>query len=106
MKISAPFTITKKWRDIPQQYDIIYTETSTWEKLFDFCEEFPDKRINIEFKTDIDFDILQRINKLHPQVYVKLAYNQLYYYQKLQEEQYKFYCAVPCTNFSFGFFNL
>ena len=47
MQIAAPYTYEKRFVDLPDEYTIVYGDTSTLEKLIDFCELYPNKRINI-----------------------------------------------------------
>lgn len=70
------------------------------QKLIDFCELYPNKRINILFKNDIDFEILNVINKIHNSLYVRIINQQIPLIKKLQEENIKFFFdeTLPCSS--------
>lgn len=104
MLIAAPYTNDTRWRDIPDEYNIKYTKTSTTTKLVDFCELFPHKRINVAFiDRDFDYASLEQASKIHDNVAVRIMSGQFNELEILREKKIKFFFdvdALPCYSLS------
>lgn len=102
MKLAAPFVKDTRWIDIPDEYNIDYSKTSSLQRLLDFFETFPDTRINIRFTTEeIPIDILKSVNKIYfENLYVRVTPPYISYIQQLQENNIKFFFdnSLSCHN--------
>lgn len=99
MKVAAPYAANKKWKDIPDEYNINYTAASTIQKLKDFCESCGDKRVNVRFKdTSIPVEKIAELSKSYDKLYVRLTSEQSAFLMSLKNNNIKFFFdyTFPC----------
>lgn len=94
-KIAIPFKLmNNEWNDRPDiEFNIPYDDSrdKELEKFLDFIDLYPNTRINLEFKNEINFQHLKIINKASDNIYVRLGANQLLQMKSLSENGYKFF---------------
>lgn len=103
MKLAAPYTNDARWRDIPDEYNINYTKTSTYQKLYNFCSKYPDKRINICFtESPIAVEELIELSKHFSNFYIRALSSQLVEIITLKKHNIKFFLdsSMPCYSAS------
>lgn len=103
MKVAAPYTSDSRWKDIPDEYNIVFTEKSTLQKVIDFCTQFSNKRVNIEFKTkEIDEQLILTLAKLFDNLYIKVLPEQTEKLSFFKENNFKFFFSeqLPCYSLS------
>lgn len=99
MKVAAPFTTNKKWRDIPDEYNLVYTKTSKIERLEEFCKFDLEKRINVCFQ-DVNIPIhdLVKLAQEYSNLYIRVLPSQIKEAMLLKQEGVKFFfdVSMPC----------
>lgn len=99
MKLAAPYTSNKKWKEIPDEYNLTFKKTSKINRLQDFCEFCAGKRVNVCFQ-DINIPIneLEKIYKLYPNLYIRLLPTQIKEMFILKEKGMKYFfdVSMPC----------
>mgnify|MGYP007099010124 CR=1 FL=1 len=106
MAIAIPFALDNaKWnnrKDI--EFNIPYDSGRHKEldKFLDFLDEYPDVRINLEFKDEISLHDLSVINKISDNVYVRISIKDVPKVKDMREKGYKFFfdSELPAYNFS------
>ena len=99
MKVAAPFTLNKKWREIPDEYNLIYKKSSTIKELTDFCDFSAGKRVNVCFHdVNVPIDDLVQIYKQYPNLYVRLFPTQMKEMLILKDKGLKYFfdVSMPC----------
>lgn len=103
MQLAIPFKLQNDHiNDAATEFNIIFKkDRNSMEKLIEFAEAYPDKRINIEMDT-IDTTILSVVNKVHDQIYARLSeVSHLEAIPALKEKNIKFfmdYKLFPAKN--------
>lgn len=92
LKIAAPFALNNDYYDVIDEFNIIFKkDRNSLEKLLEFAEAYPDKRINIDMDI-IDVSYLNLVNRAHEHIYVRLSepshYEQI---PALKEKNIKFF---------------
>lgn len=101
MKVAAPYTHDWNYQELPDEFNIIYSDTSTTEKLLNFCELFPDRRINVTFQdVEINYSALRVAKKVNQNVAVVLPIEKMSEVDELTENDIQFFFSTPCSSFS------
>ena len=98
VNIATPFKLNNdEWDPIISEYNVLFRhERNSQEKLLEFAEEYPDKRINIE-TNKIDVSFLSVLNKAHDNIYIRLTdISDFQYVEVFKEKGIKFFFDVKC----------
>lgn len=105
-KIAIPFKLmNNEWNDRPDiEFNIPYDDSrdKELEKFLDFIDLYPNTRINLEFKNEINFQHLKIINKASDNIYVRLGANQLLQMKSLSENGYKFFLGKDLMVYNYA----
>lgn len=71
--------------------EIKVVEDLSFSAMLDFIQEYPDKRININFISGIDIKALKTFNKISDNIYVRLSPQDTIYLSELHKEGIKFF---------------
>ena len=106
MKFAAPYQIAADCpinHDNIDEFNIKFTEHSSFDELKQFIEMYPEKRINIEFAEE-NYDAGNIINLCHKynNIYVRIRLWELEYLEIYEEEDinYIFDSTMPIYNYS------
>lgn len=102
MKVAAPYTNDTRWKDIPDEYNLIYTESTKESTLTLFCMKYPEKRVNVLFKdTDIDINAIKKAKEYNQNIFVRVSLGQLSFIELLKQEKINFFLdySYPCISF-------
>lgn len=105
MELAIPFKLNnEEYDNIAGEFNILFRESrNSPEKLIEFCETYPDKRINIEMDI-LDCSLVRLLDKAHPNVHIRIKMvGQLDAIPLLQKQNSKFfidYTIQPARSFS------
>ena len=103
MKLAAPFALDNVKNDERiDEFNIVFKKSNSFEKLIDFLEMFPDKRVNIMF-TDYSPTAYQfkMLNAAHENVYVVFSdIILLNDFSTVRQTDTKFYTINPINSWS------
>lgn len=103
MKIAAPYTNDRRWKDIPDEYNIKYTDTSNTKKILEFCKiaKENNKRVNIEFVNEpFNIEGLKEATEKYQNIFVRVMYKDMPNFQILNENNIPFFFGFPCYSAS------
>lgn len=104
--IGIPYKLMNdKWNDRPDiEFNIPYDDTrkDELEKFIDFLDLYPNTRINIEFKNEINLQHMKVINKTSENVYVRVKAKDFVIVGDLRKEKCNFFVdsEIPAYNLS------
>lgn len=84
LELSIPFRLqNEEYDEIAAEFNILFRENrNSLEKLLEFLEKYPDKRINIEMDK-IDVSLLKLANRAHDNIAVRMT--DMAHYQSIDE---------------------
>lgn len=104
--IAIPFALDNlKWNERKDiEFNIPYDDKRDKEldKFLDFIDQFPDVRINLEFKSGINISHLNIINKVTDNVFVRLAAQDFPKAKEMKENNIKFFGGMEYPVYSFS----
>lgn len=109
MQLAIPFALENEYNEIADEFNILFRiERNSPDKLLEFLEAFPDKRINISMDY-IDIPTLKMATQAHDKVYTRLVdIRQYQAIDDLREKEIPFFFGFqlnPCRSVSdFDFF--
>lgn len=103
MQLAIPFKLfNDKYDAVADEFNILFRESrNSQEKLIEFVETYPEKRINVEMDR-IDVSFLGILNRAHDRVYVRLTdISDTQYVDALKEKGVRFFfdsSAIAATS--------
>lgn len=99
MKIAAPFAASAKWRKVPDEYNISIENSRQIEAIYDFLE-VTKKRVNLNFKNEIDLNCLEILIKKYSNFVLRVHSYQIKNLKRIKELNIPFFFDrdVPCTS--------
>jgi hypothetical protein len=103
MGVAAPYKYQGQYNDTLSEFNVLFdSEKNSQKNLINFIKEYPTKRINIEFKNKIDFDILDNVTPFGEDIAVRLKELDLSIVNKLRDNGHKFFfdsSVMPALNY-------
>ncbi len=90
-KLAIPFHLNYELNDRVSEFNVLFDcAFNRANKMLEFCEEYKDKTINIQFK-NFQMEIVSSICALKSNVKVRLMSDQIKYTEKLKEKEIPFF---------------
>lgn len=102
-KLAIPFKLNNKLNDKVSEFNVHFDKNkNSFEKFLEFAHTFSDKRINVAFSGSFPMGLVDSINKVADNVYVRLINENFSYWNQLQKKGYKFFfdASYPVFNLS------
>lgn len=91
VKLAIPFHLNYELNDKVSEFNVLFDcKFNRLPKILEFCKEYADKRINIEF-INFEMEIASSICAVRDNAYVRLTSSQLQYAKDLKEENVRFF---------------
>lgn len=103
MKLAIPFKLYYELNDVADEFNIQYNpETSTIDKLGDFIEAFPGKRVNVEIVGDMDDKkLIKSIVRLDKEnIYFRLRENHIKNIESLKQMNCKYFFSYDAPAYN------
>lgn len=103
ISLAIPFKLNHELNSVVQEFNIRFDKNkNSLEKLIDFVQEYPDKRINISFPAGVHVQTLSTLNKIHDNIFVRLTENDLQCISELKEKECRFFfdVSLSVTNYT------
>lgn len=93
LPIAIPFKIyNDTYNEITSEFNLIFDKKKNrLEKLIEFVDMFPNKRINITFSAGIEMSVLTTLEKLSDNIYCCVTDNDFMHLPQLKEKDIKFF---------------
>lgn len=91
------------YNDIASEFNILFFQSKNKiEKLIEFVQEYPEKKINISFPEGVNISIVDSINAVSNNIYIRLKASDLMAVKDLKNKNIKFFFDydVPVTNYT------
>ena len=91
------------YNDIASEFNILFFQSKNKiEKLIEFVREYPEKKINISFPEGVNISIVNSINAVSNNIYIRLKASDLMAVKDLKNKNIKFFFDydVPVTNYT------
>ena len=98
VNIATPFKLNNDiWDSRISEYNVLFRhQRNSQEKLIEFAEAYPDKRINVEMD-QIDVSFLSILNRAHDNIYVRITnFSDIKYTDTFKEKGIKFFFDKDC----------
>lgn len=103
MKFAIPFKLNYALNDKADEFNISFDEKKNdFNKLIDFIQEYPDKRINVQYRNAVDHSTAIALTKIAENVYFRLKGVDIQQIGRLKEGSCRFFFDSDYSASSFS----
>ena len=104
MKFAAPYQFKNCTidYDLIDEFNILFTEHSSYDDLRKFLQMYPNHRVNIEYEEGYNVEYLYSFFQEHDNLYWRMKNEDLVYLQECQEQNIKFFFDETLPIYSYS----